>query len=706
VNIFGAADSLAVEKHDNLSGNSLKDSTYIFDEIVITDCNFEEVGSHIINGMPPYKNMIITNNKIQNSFTYLSIFVTIQTGETNNIVSSRFSNNIFNDLREYDNRSVSGGIASDNLFIIRTYGNSIIEDNIFNRVGSSVLYISSGGNIVQNNQINYLSDFFVGNRAFLLMNKIRDHSEKSVKGNVYNGNTIKILQGNPVLFRTQSDQGVLLKNENWYGTTSGQRITANYPEDLRYFTKDKAYQVSDSAVWVSNTRGYISNEVLTSLSNIESTTSNLTDAVVVFYNYFTQQWEVRSSVQPITLLQSENYTKNCSFKAQNCQLTVDQIFQPNNLDFPAYEVLFENCNISIMQSMGGNLGFDQPKRWIVRNTHFNWFSRSQSWDITEEITFDNVTITKSAGAILELVAPHVSISNLTIRDNDYLLAQDFSTASAHTQIAAISFEGSKKLIVDGLKILDTDIGGVGNIYVIGFDTVSIKNLYSMPINEKSRQYGGRGLWFTEENRDYVTLSDIKINIEDETGSDKSVLVDFHPSSTPVPYTIKRLYLDNIKAVGPFSDELDTVIEADSLTVSERLFVQDIPGYDPSSFLSAPVNSANNLYNSVDTIQFQNTTLRDTTAATNTTTIKVGEWHNADTRVNTVTFTVPPGLNIGDTFTVSDAYGNAATNNITIDALTNGYKHFGVSENIIMDINRAIMTCNYHGPDIGLQCKTE
>lgn len=80
---------------------------------------------------------------------------------------------------------------------------------------------------------------------------------------------------------------------------------------------------------------------------------------------------------------------------------------------------------------------------------------------------------------------------------------------------------------------------------------------------------------------------------------------------------------------------------------------------------------------LDTIQSQNTTLRDTTAATAAFTIRIGEENHINTAGGSVTAQVPAGAQIGDVFSVY-AGESAGTNSATIDFNTNGYTVLGAN----------------------------
>ena len=98
---------------------------------------------------------------------------------------------------------------------------------------------------------------------------------------------------------------------------------------------------------------------------------------------------------------------------------------------------------------------------------------------------------------------------------------------------------------------------------------------------------------------------------------------------------------------------------------------------------------------IDTLQFQNTTLRDTTAATAAFTIRIGEENHINTAGGSVTAQVPAGAQIGDVFSVY-AGESAGTNSATIDFVTNAYTILGASVNRILNTNFQYETYRYLG----------
>jgi len=63
-----------------------------------------------------------------------------------------------------------------------------------------------------------------------------------------------------------------------------------------------------------------------------------------------------------------------------------------------------------------------------------------------------------------------------------------------------------------------------------------------------------------------------------------------------------------------------------------------------------------------------------------------------------TLTLPASPSVGDTITIYDASGTAATNNITI--ARNGSNINGVADNAIIDVNQASSTFVYTGATVG------
>lgn len=63
-----------------------------------------------------------------------------------------------------------------------------------------------------------------------------------------------------------------------------------------------------------------------------------------------------------------------------------------------------------------------------------------------------------------------------------------------------------------------------------------------------------------------------------------------------------------------------------------------------------------------------------------------------------TLTLPASPSVGDTITIYDASGTAATNNITI--ARNGSNINGVADNAIIDVNQASSTFVYTGAAVG------
>jgi hypothetical protein len=107
-----------------------------------------------------------------------------------------------------------------------------------------------------------------------------------------------------------------------------------------------------------------------------------------------------------------------------------------------------------------------------------------------------------------------------------------------------------------------------------------------------------------------------------------------------------------------------------------------------------ISNASIIFN-VDTLQSQNTTLRDTTAATAAFTIRLKEENHINTSEGSVTAQVPAGAQIGDVFSVY-AGESAGTNSVTIDFVTNGYTVLGASVSRVLNTNFQYETYRYVG----------
>lgn len=109
---------------------------------------------------------------------------------------------------------------------------------------------------------------------------------------------------------------------------------------------------------------------------------------------------------------------------------------------------------------------------------------------------------------------------------------------------------------------------------------------------------------------------------------------------------------------------------------------------------------------IETTRTSNVELLDTTSYTTNQTIRLGEYNLVDVRASAVTFTVPAGATVGQSFTVVDSWGNAGTNPITINLVTNSYRSHGAIGNYTMNVSNSITKWTFINGAVGWIVETK